>query len=63
MKPHTLDEWLALSPDEQETIHLDQWNVYQGEGAQIGLALCDKFVQEHLGQVTDAELYVYHGGV
>jgi hypothetical protein len=63
VEPRTLDEWLALSSNEQETIHLSQWNVYQGEGAELGTALRDKFVQEHAGEVTAAELYVYHGGV
>jgi hypothetical protein len=58
----TYDQWLALSEDERETVHFQQWNVYSRDGYVIAMTAAVRLAESCGLKVFHMEIGTYHGG-
>lgn len=58
----TYDEWLALSDEERDDVHLHQWNVYARDGLAIAFMAATRLAMEAPYTILDISVGTYHGG-
>ncbi len=56
------DEWLALSDDERDHIHFNQWNVYDRDGIVIAFTAATRLAAQSQVKIHDIGVGTYHGG-
>jgi hypothetical protein len=58
----TYTQWLALSEDERDRVHFNDWNVYQRQGYPIALMAAARLADTCGLEVYDIQIGTYHGG-
>ena len=58
----TYDQWLALSEDERDAMHFEQWDVYSRDGYVIAMTAAVRLSESCGLKVSHMEVGTYHGG-
>lgn len=58
----TYEDWLSLSQDDKDEIHLHQWNVYQRDGIGFAYVAAGRLAIASETKVLDVKVVIYHGG-
>jgi len=56
------NDWLKMTPEEQNHIHFDEWNVYERDGYPIALMAAARFTEQSPKKIYDCSIGTYHGG-
>lgn len=60
--PHTYNEWLALSPEEQHKVHFEQWDVYDRDGIEIAYMAAVRLAMQSPYKILDIKIGTFHCG-
>jgi hypothetical protein len=60
--PKTYDEWLALSDEERDEVHLHQWNAYERDGIAFAFMAAARLAMQSPHKVLDVKIGTYHCG-
>src|SRR5436190_3255347 len=58
----TYDQWLALSEDERDAVHFQQWNVYERDGYLVAMTAAVRLAESCGLKVSRIAIGTYHGG-
>lgn len=56
------DEWLKLTDEEQNALHLETWDTYKREGYPIALHAASRLALQSNKTILSAWIGTYHGG-
>jgi hypothetical protein len=58
----TYEDWLKMSPEEQEHLHFKVWDVYQRDGYPIAVMAAARFAMQSGMKILHTDIGTWHGG-